>query len=202
MVSLIAGSGMVLVTLAISYVLSVLPAVVQSRTLANQIYSLGNGAEAIVVHRWNGEGFPGLEVQLNSVAGKISHSTQQHAAYPILSAYHGSKRSVARGPTIAAFDDALTLLHFGVAASEPLAAGVITAARSSVRSYVDTLHTASAMSAAAESPPPPDLSRLREAGIPTVSDEAFAAKLEELAERRKLLLGLVQHDGYEWQQPR
>lgn len=197
-VSLIAPSGMILVTLAITYVLSVLPAVVQSRTLASQINSLGKDAETIVIHFWDGHAFPGLAVQLNAIASAISRSAQQYAAYPILNAYHGSKPSIERGVNIASFDDALTLLHFGVADTLPLPAGVIVAARSTVHSYLDTLNKASGLSQAAEPPPPPDLARLRAAGIPTVSDETFAERLDRLAERRKRLLGLVQHNGSEW----
>lgn len=77
------------------------------------------------------------------------------------------------------------------------AAGIV-AARSTVRSDLDMLQTVG-IEAAKESPPPTDLERLRARGIPTVSDPAFVARLETLAERRRLL-ELVQHHGYEWPQ--
>lgn len=48
-----------------------------------------------------------------------------------------------------------------------------------------------------EAPPPPDLGPLREAGIP-VDEAALHAGLAECDERRRLLLGLVQHDGWMW----
>lgn len=197
-VSLITASGMVLVTVAISYILSVLPAIVQTRTLSSQIHGLGDQADRAVVGWWNGREFPGLERQLNAIASAITLTTQQHSAYPILHVYRGSQKSTARGTAIAVFDEALTLLTFGLADGVPLAPGVLGAARSSVRSFLHDLDAAGIISPAAAPPPAPDLSNLRAAGIPTVDDETFASRLEDLAERRRLLLGLVQHDGYQW----
>lgn len=196
-VSLMTASGMVVVTLAISYILSVLPAIVQTRTLASQIRGLGNDAEEVVLCWWNGETFPGLEVQLSGIATAITRNAQQHNAYPILHVYRGSQLASARGPAIAILDEALTLLHFGAAPAVKLAPGIIVGARAAIRSYLDTLQ-AVGIEPAEEAPPAPDLARLRAQGIPTVSDETFAIRLEELAERRRLLLGLVTHDGYDW----
>jgi hypothetical protein len=42
------------------------------------------------------------------------------------------------------------------------------------------------------------LTRLREARIPTVDDTVFADAVHRLAERRRRLLGLVQHDAWTW----
>lgn len=195
--SLMTASGMVVVTLAISYTLSVLPAIVQSRTMASEIHGLGKDAETFLLSFWNGETFPQLEMQLNALAAEVTRNAQQHNAYPILHVYRGSQRPAARGPAIAILDEALTLLHFGLAETVPLAPGVIMGARTAVRTYLDTLR-AVGIAPAGDTPPAPDLSRLRAHGIPTVTDETFAARLAGVAERRRLLLGLVHHDGYDW----
>ncbi|WOD38462.1 hypothetical protein [Nodosilinea sp. E11] len=47
-------------------------------------------------------------------------------------------------------------------------------------------------------PPAPDLLSLRQAGIPVVSDEEFARSLNDLTHRRKLLLGMVEHNSFKW----
>lgn len=47
-------------------------------------------------------------------------------------------------------------------------------------------------------PPPPDLDRLRDRDIPTVSDETFDDSLDELAERRRNLLATVEADAWHW----
>ena len=45
----------------------------------------------------------------------------------------------------------------------------------------------------------PDLSALRAAGISTVSDDEFAAAVDDLSHRRRMLLGLVGNDGWNWE---
>jgi hypothetical protein len=40
---------------------------------------------------------------------------------------------------------------------------------------------------------------LREAGIATVKDEEFRLALESLVERRRFLLGLVEEEGWRWE---
>lgn len=44
----------------------------------------------------------------------------------------------------------------------------------------------------------PDLDRLRDAGVPTVSDDEFADALADLDERRRKLLGAVDADEWYW----
>ena len=70
-------------------------------------------------------------------------------------------------------------------------------ARSSTDSYLETLNSAF-IQPADEAPPPPNLARLREEDIPTVSEDQFGDALEELAERRQKLLGVAEADAQEW----
>ncbi len=69
--------------------------------------------------------------------------------------------------------------------------------RSSVESYLETLNSAF-IDPAPRPPLPPDLGRLRAAGLPTVDDHAFADALARLDERRRALLGMVEADARTW----
>ena len=195
--ALTAATGMILVTLAVSYILTIIPAATQKQLLASSISAMGGSPEEWVINHWNGKGFPSLTTQLSAIAGQVSLVAKQHAAYPILHVYHGSVPGDASARARAIFDDALTLLHFGVLEECEIAPGSIIAARAAVRDYLDTLQ-AEGIDASAEPPPAPDLDRLRQAGIPTVDDDRFAARLEEITSRRCLLRGLVQYNVYEW----
>ena len=47
-------------------------------------------------------------------------------------------------------------------------------------------------------PPPPPLDRLRDAGIAVVDNATFHQRIATLGERRRLLLALVNNEGWSW----
>ncbi|ELZ06512.1 potassium channel family protein [Natrialba aegyptia] len=216
------ATGMAFVTLGVSYVLSVLGAVSEKRAFASDVTGLGERSEAFVRTSWTGDAaasdydseidsrhpdggraseaqnpFSGLDLPLESLASQLSLLAEQHKSYPILHYYHSDQAMQASAVAVPIMDDALTLFRHGIPDEEQPNPTLIEDARTSVHRYLETLDTAF-IDPAAEEPPAPELDRLREEGIPTVSDEEFDAALEELSERRRKLLGVVRADAWEW----
>lgn len=195
--SLTTLSGFFLASLVISYLLSVLAAVVEKRAFAGQVSGLGKTAEEFLQNAWDGESFRTLDLPLNSLSGMLGALTEQYLSYPILQYYHAARPAKSPAVGIAVLDEALTLLRFGVPKEYRPNQAVLHSTRAGVASFLDTLQSAF-ISPADESPPPPDLDKLRRAGIPTVSDEEFSKALDDLTERRKKLRGLLRNDGWNW----
>ncbi|CAN5638010.1 potassium channel family protein [soil metagenome] len=191
------GSGMLLITLSISYVISVLGAVVAGRAFAVSVAGLGGDAEEIVCRAWDGERFSGLTLALSTLSSRLDTITQQHLTYPVLHFYHSRHVEAAPTSAVAILDEALTVLRFGVPPSCRPPETVIEGARSSVENYLSTLKGAR-LEPADRLPRPPSLDRLRALGFPTVSNEAFAHDLESLDERRRALLGMLEADARTW----
>jgi hypothetical protein len=191
------ATGMLLATLAITYLLSVVSAVVQKRAFASQVTGLGNTAAEIVEGGWDGRNLRSLDLPISGLSSELAQLTERYLAYPVLQYYHAAKPQ--KSPVVAAalLDDALSLICFGVSAENRPSPAVIQAARASVRSFLDTLPSAF-IDPAPNTPKAPDLSALRKAGIPTVSDEEFSRALEGISHRRRMLLGLVRNDGWDW----
>lgn len=192
-----AASGLSIATLAITYLLNVLSAVVQKRSFAGHITGIGDSPEEFVIRAWRGQGFGAVEVQLNALVVQLGTLTHQHLAYPVLHYYHAAKGKHAIAVAVIIVDEALTLMSHGVREDARPDPAVTRSAQSAVESFVETLATAF-ISPADHAPPPPDLNRLREAGVPTVRDERFAESVRELDDRRKRLLGMVQSDAWRW----
>lgn len=195
--ALTTASGMLLVTLGVTYVLSVLDAVTQKRTVASTISGLGSRGEEIVRTGWEGDDFRCLEVPLTNVAAEINELTSNHKAYPILHYFHAERAGQAPTTSVAALDEALTVLEVGVAPRARPGEAPVRSARSSVTAYLDVLGDAF-VDPATDAPPPPDLDVVREAGVPTVDDAAFANAVSDLAERRRALRGAVESDARQW----
>ncbi|HEV2150546.1 MAG TPA: ion channel [Longimicrobiaceae bacterium] len=195
--SLTTLSGFFLATLVISYLLAVLGAVVAKRAFAGQVSGLGKTAEEFLTSAWDGESFRTLDLPLNSFSGLLGALTEQYLSFPVLQYYHGARPAKSPAVGIVVLDEALTILRYGVPEPYRPNAAVLHGARAGVRSYLETLKSAF-IDPADEAPPPPDLGRLREAGIPTVSDAEFAGALDDLRDRRRELLGLLRNDGWDW----
>ena len=189
------ASGMSLITLAITYLLSVVSAVADKRSVASHISGFGQSPEEIVLTAWDGTGFGKLAPQLAHLTSNLGLLAEQHQAYPILHYYHPASRSKASAAAITAFDEALTILEHAVTEEHRPEQVELKPARQSVSSYLETL--SSAFIVPADHPPPaPDLNKLRSAGVPVVSDEYYAEVLEGCSERRRMLLGLLLNDGW------
>jgi hypothetical protein len=197
--ALTTASGMLFVTMGVSYVLSVLGAVAEKRSFASSLTGLGRDSETIVQLSWNGEDFEGLYLPLNSLTSELDLLANQHMAYPILHYYHSEQSDQASAMAVPIFDEAVTLLRYGVPEEMRPDEVLLENARSASDNYLKTLNEAF-IEPADDVPPPPDLDRLRTAGLPMVSDEEFAVALEDVDERRRKLLGVVNADAWHWPQ--
>lgn len=195
--SMTTASGMLFITLAVSYVLSILGAVNQKRAFAGGVTGLGAGPVDLVRGGWNGDDLHTLDLPLSSLASQLTTLTEQHKAYPILHYYHSEKAKNASAMAVAILDEALTLLRFGVRDGTRPNTAVVESARATIESYLQTLHNAF-IEPAGEAPPQPSLAPLQEMGVPTAPEEDFRETLAELDERRRRLRGMVQADAWYW----
>lgn len=195
--ALTTSSGMLVVTMAVSYVLSVLGAVVEKRSFARSVTGLGKSSEEILQNAWNGENFHTLDLPLNALSSELSTLADQHKAYPILHYYHSERGNAASGVAVAVLDESLTVLLCGVPEEYRPNPAVVQGVRSSAQDYIRTLNAAF-IEPADESPPLPDLDRLRAAGLPVASDEDFEAAVGDLTAHRRKLLGMVRADAWHW----
>jgi hypothetical protein len=190
-------SGLFVVTLAITYVLSVVSAVAAKRQLAGSIHSLGDTPADLVGRAWDGSGFSGLDQHLPSLASALEHHNQRHLAYPVVHYFHSGDRRTALGLAVATLDDALLILAEGVEPHARPAPAVVEPTRRTVQGFLDTLSDAF-ISPADAAPPVPDLATVISAGVPTRATDEFERAVAREAPRRRLLRGLVEDGGWRW----
>lgn len=198
--ALTTASGMLSVTLFISYIISVTGAVVQKRSFANQVQGLGDTPADVLANAWDGRGFPGMHLQIQSLTTQMGVVTEQHLAYPILHYYHASTRSKSSALAVAKLDEVLTLLSAAVKPEMRPPPSILRSGRSGVRTYLGALKKAF-ISPAPDAPPPPDLQPLRDADIP-LDENALRDALSRNEKRRRLLLAAVTNDGWTWEELR
>ncbi|MFC6764549.1 ion channel [Natrinema soli] len=191
------ASGLLFITLSITYMLSLLDAVTQKRSFASTVSGLGTQSEEILRTSWDGEEFRGLDLPLNTITTQLNTLTTNHKAYPILHYFYSQQTNQAAVVSVAILNELLTTLQFGVSEEVKPDEVLIQSAWTSVQNYLRTLNQ-TFVDPADSTPPPPNLDLLRDKNVPTVSDDAFFSSLEELSEHRQLLLGLINSDVRQW----
>lgn len=187
-------SGLLFITLAITYLLPIISAVSQRRMTAMQITSLGDDPYEIALRSGDPVQARELEAQFRDLAADVQRLAQQHLAYPALHFFHDVDRENAGPVQIAVLDEALTMIDLGIVeGADPISS--VGPARQAVASVLGTLTTAY-IEVADDPPPSPDLDRLD--GVETVDRETFHARLADIADRRRALLAFVEDDGWTW----
>ena len=188
------GSGLVLITLSITYLVPVASAVAQRRQLASYISSLGATPHQILTTAWDGTSFTALSEHLLTLASLVQTSEQQHLAYPVLHYFHSGDRASAAAPSLVNLTQAVDLLAHGVAVDVRPGPGVLQPMQRTIDSFLSTLEGAHFTPAAPLAAP--SLVPLRQQGIPTLSDSEYTTSEPLTRERRALLAGLLTDDGW------
>ena len=193
-------TGLFVITLAITYLISVVSAVVSRRALAVQIGTLGSDPVDMVIGGWDGGQFSSAFVQrLVNLTGELARSAEQHLAYPVLHYFHSRPRFTAAPLALAHLDEALLLLQEAVVEDAQPATGTVAPTRRAVDRYLDTVGATSTMPVRADDPPPlPDLAGLRQAGVPVTADADFEEAAATWGDRRRRLATMVASDGWSW----
>jgi hypothetical protein len=194
--SFISFSGLILITIAISYMVPVLSAITQRRALSIRIASIGNNSQQMLLNSWNGKSFKRLKFQLNGLEKNIAEQGQLHLAYPVLHYFQHSDKNVALIPNLAALDEALTMLLLYVPEQHHPGYQYIIPVRKSITTFLQTLNTLFINPEGSEVPPL-DLSELIKAGIPL--KQPTLEDLSSLNHRRKMVKAMVDNDGWRWE---
>ena len=188
------GTGLMLVTLSITYLVPVASAVALRRQLASYIASLGDTPHAIVINGWNGSSFSALGQHLVALAPLIHTARQQHLAYPVLHYFHSQHTESAAAPNLTNLSQALDLIGHGVARGARPDTAIVDPVDRAIGSFLDTLSRA--YLSPAEPIAPPALGPLGEAGIPLTSDEDYRGSVGATEQRRSLLGAMLADDGW------
>ena len=190
-------NGLFTITLGIAYLIPVATAATERRRMAAVIDALGARPDDAVIDGWDNGHYGALRHYLMTMAPDVSLLAQRNLAYPVLHYFHSGHSHTAAAPMIARLDEIVTLLRCGLREPDRPDPYVTRPLHEALTQFLDTLGSAF-VDASPSPPPPPTLGRMRAAGLPTVTDEEFAAALTEHEQRRRLLLALVHNDGWDW----
>lgn len=190
-----AGSGLLLITLAITYLLSVVSAVVSARAFAVQVMGLGSSPEEAVAAGWDGKTLRGLNWSFHSANSALSSLSQQYLAYPVLRYFHASNASSSDVLALQRLDQMVLLAGAGVITPKQPNLILLNGIRSSLESVLTSLPSRF-WKTRSPNPDKPSLHALQRLQIPTVDAEEFNRACEERTAQSLAFAALVQEHGW------
>jgi hypothetical protein len=104
-------TGLGLVTLEITYLLSLTRAAAHKRQVARMLHNLGDDADQIVAHLWDGTSFAHAPTILNPLATEMALLAEHQLAFPVLYEFGARRRELAVAPGLVRLLDALVVMH-------------------------------------------------------------------------------------------
>lgn len=191
-------NSLVLVTLTVTYLVPLLSGVTEKRQIAAYINTLGETPGGIAATGAGDSDWQSMGQHFVALTPMLLASARKYLAYPLLHYFHPPDQRLALPVAIARLDEALTLIRFGLRPLEQPDMAFIEPLRRAIRVYLDTMGS-DFIEPADEAPAPVPLEVPGLDAFQTVETEQFHAALETLTQRRRLLAGMVRHDGWDWQ---
>ncbi|MDO1449854.1 hypothetical protein Q0590_26480 [Rhodocytophaga aerolata] len=183
-------TGFMFITTAVTYMLPILSADVFKKKVSKKIYLLGRDPQEILLNHWQKGSFKRLESNFSDLSDMILTHRQQLLAYPILYSFHNSHPQNSSSLSIAAPDEALTILLVHVPEENRPSNQVIGHLRKVIASFLNVLDKNFIKKTKTEISLP-QIERLQEAGIPLIKEDHQIRESYKKISRRRHLIGIM-----------
>lgn len=157
--------GLMIFTLAISYIVSVLKAVAEQRSLASRIHDLGETPQKIIIGGWNGTDFSALMNQFNNVIWpSLTAHTQNHFVYPVIHQFRSCREDASIGLAAARLNECVFLLEHIVEREKRPQESKLRPVSRAIQRLLDTLES-TGLPDSGKQTPPPEFSQLSAHGL-------------------------------------
>lgn len=192
-------TGLILLTMSVTYFIPVLSAVIEQRKLGIRLSILGSSPEKIILNFWDGKSFQSFISKVDELSGSIIKYSQQHRAYPVIHYFHNHKEKNAIILQLARLYEAYLILAFNLNDRVKPEPGDLRPLDIAFENYFEVLKEVTHINTSNETPAYSTLQKLEELSLIDKSkgNHALDTKSEDL---RKIFLTLVQQDGWNWNQ--
>ncbi|MCP9200544.1 potassium channel family protein [Gramella sp. GC03-9] len=196
--SIYSFTGLILLTMSVTYFIPVLSAVIDQRKLGIKLSTLGSSPEEIVINGWNGKDFNCLLRKIDNISDLIIKYSQQHRAYPVIHYFHNVKEKNAIILQLAKLYEALSILSVHVKEEIRPEENDLKPLVIAFENYFEVLAEVTHISTGKSVPPLPGRNKLIEKQL--VLDLQNYDFSEDVNLNRKIFKTLVHQDGWDWKQ--
>lgn len=193
--NLYALTGLILITMSITYFVPVLSAIIKQRKLGINLSTLGNSPQQILLNAWNGENFDFLINQLQSLSSDILEYNQNHRAYPVIHYFHISKKKYTIILGLARLNEAVFILQTGLNSNYIIPQNKLASITAALNNYVEVITDVSHLKIKDENQP-------QETETSSLKEYVFFKDSKKYNDRmlhnRLVFSKLIEQDGWKW----
>ena len=135
--SVAAFAGTVVLTLSLSYVLSVLSAAIERRTLAQSVFGVGSQLTSFIKNARLHDARESLQTHVLQIASQLDHHVYKHLSYPILHYFHTPRPDTSPARVVLLLSDAFFLLGAVAPEGKRPSPGLCQVVDGSIRSFIE-----------------------------------------------------------------
>lgn len=188
-------STTIVLTVALSYVISVVSASLARKNLAQQIFGLGMSVEEIIARSGFAQEESSLKNHFLQVSSQITQHAHNHLAYPVLNYFHSLRAEESPARAILLLSDVFFVLSAAPASQRP-PEGISKLIDSGITQCIERVFSGIVSPETQHQDLTHLVESVRKLGGPVAGEEAFTRKLEEYRERRRKLEALCEEDGW------
>jgi hypothetical protein len=196
-VGLISYTGVIYMSLSISFLIPVVEGVTKKRLLAVQIAEIGLNPKDMISRHYHNNCFDSFIERAYDLRTSIVELGQTHLAYPIIHYFHSSKKYESLSVNLVALDEAISILKNSLPDATIGQTIKLDEVRMSITFYLAALKIAY-IEPEDDEPEVPQTSYYFE-NLPLNNHQNISSKYENIRQRRKLLLAYLQNDGWTWE---
>ena len=190
-------NGMFLLSIAISYFIPLMSAVVKQRMLATYISNLGKTPADIISNGWNGSNFDRLHAQFKELYPMILMQCEQQLAYPVLLYFHSENPKYSPQLNLAKLDEALSIQEvYNIDQSDK--AYIWKNLRMAMNKYLKVIKNSYSFEKE-DAPGFPYKKNLHSLKIPFTETNTNNL-IHKINDRRAFIASLVKNDGWKWEE--
>ncbi|MCB7481493.1 potassium channel family protein [Christiangramia sediminis] len=197
--SLYSFTGLILLTMSVTYFIPVLSAVIDQRKLGISLSTLGSSPQEILIRSWNGENFDSLINKVDGISDSLIKYSQQHRAYPVIHFFHNNKEESTIILQLARLYEALLIISEKVKTEIRPENKHIYPLEVAYDNYFEVITEVTHIGPDQSAPTVSKTDKLIEKEL--VSQFHKEAKSSEKVSRnRKIFKALIRQDGWDWSQ--
>lgn len=195
--SIYSFTGLILLTMSVTYFIPVLSAVIDQRKLGISLSTLGSSPEEIVITCWNGENFDPLLSKVDKFSDSIIKYSQQHRAYPVIHYFHNNKEKNAIILQLARLYEALLIISYEVKEEFRPGDETLKPLYVAYENYFEVIAEVTHIKPVNSDPPFSETGKLSEKKMLGAlgSNNKYS---EEVIGNRKLFKTLIEQEGWNW----
>ena len=199
--NVIAFTGLIFITVSITYFVQVLSATALQNKLATYINGLGRTPQHILINSWNGKDFSALSDKVSDLCQMIIQHTMNHHSYPIIHYYHKINPQQSIIPTMARLYDAYCLLEHAVKEEAKLNELDRSMIDKAFQAYHQTMLTDFIKEPDPDLPTPEQSTEiLKQRGIPVIDQQDIRSLSPQCTKQQILYANLLKKEGWSWEQ--